>query len=286
MQLVSIIIPAYNSEKYIKETLDSILAQTYTNWECIVVDNDSTDSTIDIVMSYQDRRFQLYIETNPGASFCRNLGINKAKGNYIAFLDSDDIWHPERLTVCMNYLHNNKIQMVYSNYSLIDENSVSLNKLIKVPTDLSTSELFIENYVGTSSNVVVKKAAIPTLSNGDYFYTDLKMREDHELWLRICKNNLIRGINQNLLYYRITPNSQQSYLANHTKEWKRFLEKVYYANPFLQQYENKAESYQFKSIAIRAYRNKDWTSTIKYLLLSIIHYPSIIKDYVRRTTNI
>lgn len=283
MQLVSIIIPAYNSENYIKETLDSVLAQSYTNWECIVVDNDSSDSTIDIVMSYQDRRFQLYIESNPGASFCRNLGINRAKGNYIAFLDSDDIWHPKRLEVCMSYLQNSQIQMVYSNYSLIDEKSNQLNKLVKVPSDPSTSELFIENYIGTSSNVVVKKAAIPTLSNGDYFYTDLRMREDHELWLRICKNGLIRGINQNLLYYRINPNSQQSYLANHTKEWERFLDKVYQVNPFLQQYERKAESYQFKSIALRAYRNKDLASTIKYLLLSILYYPFIVKDYVRRS---
>ena len=118
--LVSVITPAFNSGRFVAETISSVLSQTYQNWELIIVDDGSTDETVKIVKSFQekDNRIQLFEnESNKGSAFSRNLALRNAKGKWIAFLDSDDVWHPEKLEKQIKFMTENNCLFSYTNYS-------------------------------------------------------------------------------------------------------------------------------------------------------------------------
>ena len=127
--LVSVIVPAYNCEKFIGETIDSVLAQTYKNWEMIIVDDCSSDHTRDIVLEFasQDSRIKYYfLQENSGAAVARNTAMERAKGEYMAFLDSDDIWLPEKLEKQLSFMKENDVAFSSTSYELIDEESKTL----------------------------------------------------------------------------------------------------------------------------------------------------------------
>lgn len=122
--LVSIIMPCYNGEKFIKETIESVLAQTYTSWELLIIDDGSKDSSVDIIKSYQqDQRIKLIQQANAGSAAARNNGIRQSKGQYMALLDSDDLWLPEFLEKQVNFMKEKKAVCVCCSYSRIDEDS-------------------------------------------------------------------------------------------------------------------------------------------------------------------
>lgn len=127
MQLVSVIMPTYNCGRFIKESIDSVLAQTYTNWELIIVDDLSTDNTNDIVLTYTDPRIR-YIrnEHNMGAAMTRNRALQEARGRYIAFLDADDMWLQEKLEKQIAFMEQHGYAFTYHNYIEIDEHSCPL----------------------------------------------------------------------------------------------------------------------------------------------------------------
>ena len=123
--LVSIITPSYNSAKFIAETIQSVQNQTYKNWEMIIVDDGSSDETESVVLSIiqNDNRIQFYkLTQNSGPAVARNTGIEKAKGNYIAFLDSDDLWKPQKLEKQLLFMEEENLPMTFSFYEQIDEN--------------------------------------------------------------------------------------------------------------------------------------------------------------------
>ena len=133
---VSIITPTFNSERFIAETILSVQAQTYKDWEMIIVDDCSTDRTAEIVASFQEKDSRikyLYNSTNKGSAFSRNIAIQKAKGKWIAFLDSDDLWHPEKLEKQIEFMTRNDIHFSYTNYCEIDESSKEVGVLISGP---------------------------------------------------------------------------------------------------------------------------------------------------------
>ena len=116
--LVSIITPAYNAEKYIKDTIASVIAQTYTNWEMIIVDDSSNDNTNEIIKEYQQKEKKIRLITllkNQGVANARNIAIQNARGRYIAFLDSDDIWEKEKLEKQINFMRKNNVYFSYHN---------------------------------------------------------------------------------------------------------------------------------------------------------------------------
>lgn len=123
-ELVSIIMPTYNCGRYIRESIGSVLAQTYTSWELIIVDDLSTDDTDDIVRSYEDKRIRyMRNESNMGAAMTRNRALREARGRYIAFLDADDMWSPEKLEKQIAFMQKNGYAFSYHNYIEIDEHS-------------------------------------------------------------------------------------------------------------------------------------------------------------------
>ena len=130
-ELVSIITPVYNCAKFIAETINSVIAQTYINWELIIVDDCSTDDTENIVRSFQDQRIHYYQNVvNSGAAVSRNRALREAKGRWIAFLDSDDLWLPNKLDRQIKFMMDNHISFSYTNLGVIDEASNSLNRVV------------------------------------------------------------------------------------------------------------------------------------------------------------
>ena len=130
---VSIITPAFNSEKYIAETILSVQAQTYQDWEMLIIDDCSTDKTAEIVSAFHEKDSRIryfYNSTNKGSAYSRNLALQNAKGKWIAFLDSDDTWHPEKLERQIEFMTKNNYNFSYTNYCEIDDNSAETGLLL------------------------------------------------------------------------------------------------------------------------------------------------------------
>lgn len=148
--LVSIITPLYNSEKYIAETIESVLAQTYSNWEMIIVDDCSKDNSTKIVEEYQkkDRRIKLYRnEINKGVSYTRNRAIDLSQGKYIAFLDSDDLWKKEKLEKQIKFMEEKNVVLSYTAYEKINEDGSKRGE-VRVPDKLDYEELLKNCLIG------------------------------------------------------------------------------------------------------------------------------------------
>jgi teichuronic acid biosynthesis glycosyltransferase TuaG len=203
--LVSIITPSFNSEKFIAATIQSVQNQSYPNWEMIIVDDCSTDNTMSIVteMAQKDSRIQLFqLEKNSGTGIARNTALSKTKGNYIAFLDADDLWKPAKLEKQINFLMANDLPFTFSFYDCIDEDGNFLNKRVEAPKNLSYRQLFFCNYVGNLTGIY----------NVNYFgkiaISSIRKRQDWMLWLTILKQiKTAKPVPESLAFYRIRQNS-------------------------------------------------------------------------------
>lgn len=183
---VSVIIPCYNSEKFLAAALESALAQTFTDLEVIVVDDGSTDGTASIVMAYgDDRRVRYLYQKNQGLSVARNVGIEAAGGEFIAFLDSDDLWVASKIARQVELLARDQDTiLVFTDYSTFDSSGmIASRKLPKLPDGpLLFSFLFSRNNFIYPSTVVLRRNIFHDVG---YFDVSLNSIEDYDLWLRI-----------------------------------------------------------------------------------------------------
>ena len=202
--LVSIITPSYNSEKFISKTINSILNQTYNNWELLITDDCSTDETLNIIRSFQenDNRIKLFkLAANKGAGEARNNSIEKAKGRFIAFLDSDDQWKPNKLEIQIDFMLSNSLALTYSGYDVINENGIYL-KNIRPPKVVNFQKIISNNYIGCLTAVYDTKII------GKHYMPKIRRRQDWVLWINIIK--IIRetkGIENSLAIYTDRKNS-------------------------------------------------------------------------------
>lgn len=179
--LVSIITPAYNSEKYIEETYESIKHQTYKNWEWLVIDDNSTDKTFEILknLSKKDLRIKVHRNaTNLRAASSRNKGLDSSSGEYITFIDSDDLWNENFLDEQLEFLEKNKAQVVFSSYDRVSEDLNKSYGAFIVPSKILLKDLLKTNYM----------SCLTTLYRVDFlkemrFREELKMHEDYVMWL-------------------------------------------------------------------------------------------------------
>lgn len=212
MNLVSIIIPVYNQEKYLVETLESVRNQTYFNWECILVNDGSTDNSITIINQYlaKDSRFCLIDSENKGVSNARNLALKQVKGSFILFLDGDDLIHPEKINQALiNFQKNNDLKIVFNSTSYFQETIENKLYDIKIEADLlNFNDLLLfwgEKIILPIHSAVIKK----TLFEGIEFSTELTAQEDWLVWLRLFKNNpKVLVLDAVLSYYRKHNNSR------------------------------------------------------------------------------
>lgn len=207
---VSIITPTYNSERFIAETILSVQAQTYQDWEMIIVDDCSTDKTAEIVASFQEKDSRIkyfYNSTNKGSALSRNLALQKAKGKWIAFLDSDDLWLPEKLEKQIEFMTKNNFHFSYTNYCEIDENSKETGILITGPKVIT--DKLMKAYCWPGCLTVMYDAE----KVGIMQTVDIKINEEYALWIKIAKKLNCYLLNENLAKYRRHNNSltSQSY---------------------------------------------------------------------------
>jgi teichuronic acid biosynthesis glycosyltransferase TuaG len=204
-KMVSIITPSYNSEKFISDTIQSAQNQTYSNWEMIIVDDCSTDRTVEIIQKFidNDTRIQLIkLNKNSGTGIARNIALQEASGRYIAFLDSDDLWKPEKLSKQIDFMETNNLPFTFSFYDLIDEDGKSLNKRIEAPKNLSFIQLFLCNYVGNLTGIY------DVSSLGKIAISSIRKRQDWMVWLTILRQiKTAKPVPESLAFYRIRKNS-------------------------------------------------------------------------------
>lgn len=183
--LVTVIMPVYNAERYMEQSIESIIAQTYQKWELLIVDDGSTDSSVQIMQEYcsRDRRIQMILSTgNEGVASARNKGIQAAKGEYIAFLDSDDLWKAEKLEIQIHYMQEHNCGFVYSAYDVIDEKNVYQKTITPYWDKVSYKKLLNTNIIACCTAVIkseyIKDNLMPQLKH-----------EDYATWLNILKNH-------------------------------------------------------------------------------------------------
>ncbi|WP_281231275.1 glycosyltransferase family 2 protein [Flavobacterium gelatinilyticum] len=207
-ELVSIIVPAYNTKNFIRQTIESVQNQTYTNWEMILADDASTDQTVSIIeeFSQKDSRIKLFkLPQNRGNGFARNFALEKATGKYIAYLDADDLWFPEKLEKQIHFLKSNDLYFTFSFYDSIDEEGNNLNRRVESPNPLTYKQLFFCNYVGN----------LTAIYNADYFGKIIletsQKRQDWRIWLTILKKiKTAKPVPEPLAFYRIRKDSISS----------------------------------------------------------------------------
>jgi glycosyltransferase involved in cell wall biosynthesis len=202
--LISIITPTYNSSQFIRETIDSIINQTYAYWELLITDDCSTDDTWNILNEYikKDNRIKIFrLDKNSGAGISRNHSIEKASGRYIAFCDSDDVWIPEKLEKQISFMQQNKLAFTYSAYQKITETG-ELKGVINPPLEISYTDLLKTCSIGCLT------AIYDTYKIGKIYMSKIRKRQDYALWLNIFKKiNKTKGLNEVLGYYRICKKS-------------------------------------------------------------------------------
>lgn len=197
-ELVSIIMPSYNTAKFISETIYSVLTQTYTNWELIIVDDCSTDNTDEVAKPFlSDERIK-YIknEKNSGAAISRNRALCEAKGKWIAFLDSDDLWLPEKLEKQIAFMEKNDYRFSYTNYIEIDETANPNGRSVTGPKKVTRHGMY--NYCWMGCLTVMYDAE----TVGVIQIADIKKNNDYAMWLKACKKADCYLLDEVLAKYR------------------------------------------------------------------------------------
>lgn len=211
MKKVSVIIPVYNSSKHIRECLDSVIKQTYKNLEIILVDDNSTDDSVEIIKSYNDKRIKL-IESkeNAGAAESRNKGVKEATGNYICFIDSDDFWKLNKIEKQVRFIKNK--EFIYAGYTYYKKGRTHN---VKVPKQI--------DYNGSLKNTTIFTSTVmfnmEKLNKEDILMPNIRRGQDQATWWKVLKKGIVAyGINEVLAFYRV---GEKSLSSNKLKALKR-----------------------------------------------------------------
>ena len=226
--LVSIITPMYNSEKFIDLTIQSVQSQTYQNWEMIIVDDASTDRSIEIVkkiMSNEPRLQLKQLADNLGPAHTRNNGIKLAKGRFLAFLDSDDLWHKDKLEKQIIFMQKNHYAFTYTGFEKINEEGKVIGAIFPYKEEVCYHDLLKSNHIGCLTAMIDLK-----ILGYKMYMPDIKKRQDQGLWLEILKKiDKAYCLNKVLGKYRIRKDSISiNKIANIKFQWQlyRKLEKL------------------------------------------------------------
>lgn len=210
--LVSIIMPSYNTAEFIAESIQSVLSQSYQNWELLIVDDCSTDNTDEVVKPYLvDKRIKyLKNEKNSGAAVSRNRALREARGKWIAFLDSDDLWMPDKLSKQITFMKENAYHFSYTNYSEIDTESKRNGVTVTGPKRITKFGMF--NYCWPGCLTVMYDAETIGLIQ----IADIKKNNDYAMWLKVCKKADCYLLDEELALYRrgrVGSISRQNYIT-------------------------------------------------------------------------
>ncbi len=204
-ELVSIVIPVYNCSKFLNDTINTILNQTYTNFEAIFVNDCSTDNSIDIIKACNDNRIKLIEnEKNSGAAISRNNGIKNANGRFICFLDADDLWEKEKLEKQVRFMKEKNACFSYTGYEFADENGNPNGKKVNVPNKITYKQALKNTTIWTSTVMF----DMTKLTKENIYMPDVRRGQDTATWWKVLKKiNYANGLNEILSFYRRTNDS-------------------------------------------------------------------------------
>ena len=221
---ISIITPVFESELFIKLTIESVLNQTYQNWELIIIDDASSDGSVKIAESFatKDKRIKLIkLDSNKGPAAARNRGIKEASGRYIAFLDSDDLWHKDKLEKQIIFMQKNEYAFTFTGYEKIDEKGKKIGNILPFKGQVTYHDLLKSNHIGCLTAMIDLK-----MLGCKMYMPDIKKRQDQGLWLEILKEiDKAYCLNKVLGKYRIRKDSISiNKIANIKFQWQLYRE--------------------------------------------------------------
>jgi len=271
--LVSVVIPAYNAEKYIEEAINSVLNQTFQDFEVIVIDDGSQDSTKEKVLNYSDSRIKYIYKENGGPSTARNAGIKNAKGEYIAFLDYDDIWMPQKLERQLaKFSLEPDLGLVYSWVQSINPDGST--RFVSEPENEGWvhNEIILDNFQHNGSIQLVKKECF---EKAGYFDESLLNAQDWDMWIRLAKYYKFGVVKEILVRYRVRSDSLSKRHRRLNKAFIRIMDKhLKDADKSVKRQKNNLYSGHYYLIFRRCcvYDN-DKLCALKYLFLSFYYDP-------------
>lgn len=296
MKQVSVIIPVYKVEKYIAAAVQSVLKQSYLNFELLIVDDGSPDNSVKICQQFTDPRVVIIRQENRGVSAARNTGIRHARGEYIAFLDADDLWLPEKLEKHVEHLVAPNVGISFSRSALIDEAGHFLGTyLMPKLKEITPSCLLLDNAIGNGSSPVIRREVLEAIKFQDslygtvedcYFDERLHHVEDLECWLRIAIQTdwQIEGIPEALTLYRLNSRGSSTNLMRQFESSEKVLEKTRsYAPKFIAQWEGPAKAYQLRSLSRSAVRLRVGSTAVRLIHRSLAAHWQIVLEEPRRT---
>ncbi len=297
MKKVSIIIPVYKAEKYIADTLRSALNQTYKNFEILIIDDASPDRSIEICQQFTDPRIKIIRQQNRGLAGARNTGIRYAQGEYLAFLDADDLWLPEKLEKHVEHLENApNVGVSFSRSAFIDENGQPLG-IYQLPLlkGITPSIVLCRNPISNGSAAVIRKEVFEAIKFQDnlhgtesdfYFDENFRQSEDIECWIRISvqTNWQIEGIPEALTLYRVTSGGLSANLLKQLDSWEKVISKATeYAPELVARWGTLARAYQLRYLARRAVSLQDGSMAVELVNKALANNWRIILTEPRRT---
>jgi glycosyltransferase involved in cell wall biosynthesis len=297
MVKVSVIVPIYNVEKFVARTIASVLAQTWQDFELIVVDDESPDRSLEICRQFADPRIRIVQQKNRGLAGARNTGIRHAQGQYIALLDSDDLWLLTKLEKHVHHLdHSPQVGVSFSRSEFIDEadNSIGTYQMPKLK-DINSAHLLCRNPIGNGSAPVIRREVLEDIkfkanlygTEEDFYFDDrFRQSEDIECWIRIAvtTNWLIEGIPEALTLYRVNSESLSANLLKQLDTWEKVIDKTRtYAPELLAQWESRARAYQLRYLSRRAIRKPDGGEAVNLVNRALANDWRILIEEPRRT---
>jgi glycosyltransferase involved in cell wall biosynthesis len=256
MPLISVVIPVYNGEKTIRETIESVLNQTFRDFELIVINDGSQDSTLEIVSSIQDPRLQVFSYPNAGLSASRNRGISHAVGEYISFIDADDLWTPDKLEAQFKALQANpQAAVAYSWTNYIDESSQFLRRggYLTANGDVY-AQLLVVNFIENGSNPLIRRQALIDVGGFDEL---LPAAEDWDIFLRLAARYSFVAVPYPQILYRLSANSMSANVIRQEAACVKVLERAYNQAP--------------KSL--QHLKKYSWANLYRYLSFKVLNGP-------------
>ena len=295
LPLVSVVIPMFNVGQYIEQCIQSVLAQTFKNFEVICVDDGCTDDTLHNLARFSDPRIKLIQQSNRGLSGARNTGILASRGIYVALLDADDFWAKEKLALHINHLNTSSdVGVSYCPSLFVNEhgNSMGIGQNPKLK-NITTKDVFCRNPVGNGSAPVIRRRLLKEVAfvsdktgRKCIFDEDLRQSEDIELWLRIALlgNWKFEGIKTPLTFYRVNDGGLSSNLSKQYASWCLAMQKNQAGYElFFKRYFPLARAYQLRYLARRAIRSGDTWQAIKLVHKALLTQPKIVIEEPART---
>lgn len=283
MPKVSVVIPTYNAIAYLPATVASVLEQTYKDFELLIVDDGSSDRTVEWVSALTDPRVRLIVQENQGSAGARNRGITEAQGEYIAFLDADDLWNPTKL--------EKQVQCLEANPAVGLVNTWVVNmEATGTPTDqvlISNAEGDIwqtiaeENQIFCGSAPMVRRSCFEAVG---VFDQTLRSAEDWDMWIRIASCYHFAVVKEPLVFYRQHANSKSNNLQRHLHHRLKVIDKTFAsASPELQYLKNQAYGRAYLSVAWKPLMAKDYEHASSLRQQALTYYPQLrhTKSYLR-----